>query len=387
VTEDMAEREEEEDALKVMATPRNVEVEVTAGCNLRCRYCYFFDNPAVQYHDLPRDEWLRFFDELGRCAVMSITVQGGEPFARKDLPSLLEGIVRNRMRYSILSNGTLVDDDIAAFIAGTGRCDYVQVSVDGSGAETHDACRGNGSFERVIRGIRTLQRHRVSVAVRVTIHRYNVRDLERTAHLLLEDLGLPAFSTNSAGYLGSCRLDAEHVMLTTEERQIAMETLLRLSENYDGRIAALAGPLAEARRWRLMESARLQGAAPFPEGGYLTGCGCPSNRIAVRADGAIVPCSMLAHMELGRINRDSFREVWQHSPELNRLRRRHTIPLTDFDLCRGCPYTPYCTGNCPGLAYTMTGLVDHPSPDACLRGFLADGGRIVMDEAGSRKNG
>ena len=41
---------------------------------------------------------------------------------------------------------------------------------------------------------------------------------------------------------------------------------------------------------------------------------------------------------------------------------------------------PYCTGNCPALAYTLTGEVNHPSPDACLRRFLEEGGQIPAQE-------
>ena len=362
---------------KVMRTPRSVDLEITARCNLRCRYCYFFDNPAVAYQDLPGSEWLAFFDELGSLAVMEVTLAGGEPFVRKDLPELLQGIVRNRMRFAILSNGGLIDEDIAAFVASTGRCNYVQVSLDGSRPETHDACRGKGSFEAAVRGIRTLQRHGVNVAVRVTIHRHNVHDLEATARLLLEELSLPGFGTNSAGYLGSCQLHADQVQLSLAERQLAMETLLRLSERYPGRINAQAGPLAEARHWRAMEEARRNEAPAFGYGGRLTACGCVFDKIAVRADGTIVPCNMLAHIELGRINRDGLGEVWRHSPALNQMRRRREVPLTEFAFCAGCPYIPYCTGNCPGLAYALTGEVDHPSPDACLRRYLAEGGQLV----------
>ena len=103
----------------VMHTPRSLDIEITARCNLRCSYCYFFNNPAVDYRELPTDEWLEFFDELGSLGVMNVTLAGGEPFLRKDLPVLLEGLVRNRMRFSLLSNGTLIDEEIAAFIAGT----------------------------------------------------------------------------------------------------------------------------------------------------------------------------------------------------------------------------------------------------------------------------
>lgn len=360
----------------VMRTPRTVDIELTSRCNLRCRYCYFFNNPAVEYKDLPTEDWLQFFDELGSLGVMNLSLAGGEPFIREDLKALLEGIVHNRMRFSLLSNGALIDDEMAAFLAGTGRCDHVQVSVDGSKPESHDPARGKGSFDGAVRGIRTLQRHGVKVAVRMTIHKHNVHDLEGTAKFLLEDLGLPSFGTNSAGYLGTCRLNSDEIQLTTAERQLAMETLLHLAKKYNGRISALAGPLADGHMWSRMQKARAESAPAFSNGRHLTACGCPSNTITVRADGAIVPCSMLAHIELGHINRDRLVDVWQKSAPLNDLRNRYSIPLEDFEFCAGCEYSPYCTGNCPGLAYTLTGHVNHPSPDACLRRFLADGGTL-----------
>ena len=361
---------------RVMRTPRSVTVEITARCNLRCRYCYFFNNPVVEYRDLPADEWLKFFDELGSLGVMEVILAGGEPFIREDLRLLIDGIVRNRMRFAFLSNGGLISDETATFLAGTGRCDYVQVSVDGSCAEVHDSCRGKGSFDAAIRGIRTLQRHGVGVAVRATIHRSNVHDLENIAHFLLDELGLPDFGTNAAGYMGSCRGNADDVLLNIVERKEAMATLLRLAAKYDGRISANAGPLADGRMWHRMEEARVQNAPAFNNGGHLTACGCTFSKIAVRADGVIIPCSMLAHLELGRINHDSLAEIWNNSPVLNQLRNRHTIPLSGFEFCAGCSYIPYCTGNCPGLAYALTGIVDHPSPDACLRRFLKEGGTI-----------
>ena len=40
-------------APKVMRTPRSLSIEITARCNLHCRYCYFFNNPAMVYRDLP----------------------------------------------------------------------------------------------------------------------------------------------------------------------------------------------------------------------------------------------------------------------------------------------------------------------------------------------
>jgi SynChlorMet cassette radical SAM/SPASM protein ScmE len=155
-----------------------------------------------------------------------------------------------------------------------------------------------------------------------------------------------------------------------------MDTLLRLNRKYDNRISAQAGPLAEAVMWTEMEMVRRNGKKQIPMGGSLTACGCVMDNIAVRADGVIVPCNMLSHMELGRINKDDFKEIWQHHPEMQKIRERRRIPLSDFEFCRGCEYINYCTGNCPALAYTTMGKVNHPSPDACLKRFLEAGGKL-----------
>ena len=192
----------------------------------------------------------------------------------------------------------------------------------------------------------------------------------------MDEIGLPGFSTNAASYMGLCKQNVEQVGLSVEDRTLAMKTLLRLNIQYDNRISAQAGPLAEAVRWTEMELARRNGKKRIPMGGSLTACGCVMDKIAVRADGSIVPCTMLSHIELGQINRDDLKQIWQNHPEMKKVRERQNIPLNDFEFCQGCEYTNFCTGNCPGLAYTITGRVNHPSPDACLRRFLNDGGKL-----------
>lgn len=368
---------DEKPKFSVMRTPRSLDLEITSRCNQRCKYCYYFENEAVEYVDLPTEEWLNFIDELGQSAVMNVTLQGGEPFMRKDIMALIERIVSNRMRFSILTNGTLVTQDLASFIAATGRCDLIQISLDGANAAVHDANRGKGSFEGALKGLHILQQFDLPIGVRVTITSHNVHQLDKTAKFLLEDLRLSSFGTNSAGYFGVCHQHASELMLSVKERTVAMETLARLSKQYNSRITATAGPLSEYHFWRRMEKARSERELPFPNGGYLTACGCHTNSLAVRADGAYIPCVMLAHVELGRINHDPLIKVWKDSSELNKLRTRQFIPLTDFSFCSDCSYIPYCTGNCPGLAYNLIGEINHPSPNACLKMFINDGGKIV----------
>jgi len=365
--------------MKLSRTPMSVDLAITNRCNLRCEYCSYFSAADVS-EDLPCEEWLRFFEELGSLAVLSVTLQGGEPFYREDLKEIIGGIIRNRMRYSILSNGTLITEEMAAFISSTGRCDCVQVSIDGSVPATHDAFRGDGSFRKAMDGIQLLQKHGVPNSVRVTIHRKNVRELEEIAKLLLEDVGLSEFSTNAASYMGLCRQNPEQVQLTVDERSLAMATLMKLSQKYKGRINAAAGPFAEGQRFLEMEKYRRRGVHEVPGKGYLTGCSGPMTKMAVRADGALVPCTHLSHMELGRANKDELKRVWLRHPELDHLRKRHRIPLSSFKFCSGCDYLNYCTGNCPALSYTILGEVNHPSPDACLKRFLEAGGVIPDPE-------
>ena len=362
--------------MRVMKTPKSVELSITNRCNLRCSYCYHFTSPGDVATDLSTEEWLNFFAELNRSAVLDVVIQGGEPFMRPDLRALIDGIVRNRMRYSILTNGTLVTDEMAEYIAATGRCNNVQVSIDGSYSVTHDVFRGEGNFAKAVNGLKYLLKHKLPVSPRVTIHRHNVDDLEETARFLLEELQLTSFSTNAASYEGLCRSHADEVQLTVEERSLAMETLLKLSRKYEGRISATAGPLAEARHWLDMEQARKEGREAFPDCGFLRSCGGFSSKLGVRADGVMVPCILMSHIELGRINRDDLGEVWRTHPELIRLRERRDIPLSDFAFCRDCEYSPYCRGSCPALAYTIVGADNHPSPDACLKKFLEEGGRL-----------
>ena len=125
-----------------------------------------------------------------------------------------------------------------------------------------------------------------------------------------------------------------------------------------------------------MEAARREQREALPGRGALLSCGGVFEKMAVRADGVMVPCNQLAHLELGRINRDSLREVWQRHPELQRMRERRQTPLSDFPFCHGCPYLPYCPGGCPALAYSLLGKENHPSPDSCLWRYLQAGGRL-----------
>ena len=179
---------------QVMESPRSLSIAVTGRCNLRCAYCFYADE-MTGLRDLDSSAWLAFFDTLGDLVVLSVTLTGGEPLSRPDFFELVDGIIRNRMRYSILSNGTLIDAGMIAAISEgkrRQRLDSIQVSIDGSCENIHDRTRP-ASFARAVRGLRRALSAGLPVTVRVTINKHNLNDLENIAEFLLEDVGVKSF--------------------------------------------------------------------------------------------------------------------------------------------------------------------------------------------------
>ncbi len=354
--------------LKVMSSPKHVDIAITGKCNLACQYCFYADE-MVARSNLPTERWLSFFDELGSLGVMDVTLTGGEVFTRPDLFELIDGIIANHMRYDILSNGTLITEELLKqFEVGKRRqrLNSIQVSVDGSSAEVHDLSRPK-SFSRALRGLKLLKEAGYPVTVRVTVNRHNVDDLENVARLLLEEVGLPSFTTNEAFTCGATDRTEGNIILTPSQRAKAMEVLTRLAEQYNHRISAQAGPLVMAREMKMIDEALAKGETSMPGRGVLSGCNGMFSNLSILHDGTIVPCHMLSDLHLGTIGVDNLQEVWLHHPTMLALRRRHEIPLSSLETCQGCVYQGFCTGGCPGGALYAYDDYNTRNPMNCYR--------------------
>ena len=362
--------------------PKSLDLSLTGRCNLHCAYC-FYSQEMKSLQDLPQDEWRSFFKELQDLSVRDVCLSGGEVFLRPDLWELIDALTDCRLRYSLLTNGTLVTaDTLAQFEAGKRRqrLSSIQISIDGSCADVHDKSRGQGSFEKAIRGLRLLRDAGFPVTVRVTINRHNVDDLDNIARLLLEEIKIPSFGTNDAMPMGAGCDNQKTITLMPRQQVKAMKTLARLAGQYDGRITATAGPLAKWRSYQEMEHARATGEMSTRwQMGYLTACGCMYGKLSVHHNGIITPCNILAGMELGRINRDALKDIWKTHPLLQSLKDRRQIPMTEVPGCEDCEWAPYCNGSCPGLAYELTGDVSRANPHDCYRRFLKSTGGINFE--------
>lgn len=356
--------------------PESVDISITGRCNLSCRYCFYADRMA-SLTDLSTDDWKKGIEKLGNSRIMRVTFTGGEPFTRPDLFELVDAVVDNRMRYSILTNGTLIDEDtIRMFRVGKRliRLDSIQVSMDGSCADVHDRSRPR-SFESAVKGLKLLLKNGFPVTVRATISRHNIDDLEAMASFLLDDLGLPSMTNNEASPIGAGCTCRDEVALDHVDILNAGIRLEKLQEKYPGRITAQAGPLAKLKMYREMEDARQSGQLTNRwKMGFLSSCGGVFNRMGILHDGSIVPCSMLHDLVMGNIVTDDVLDLWGNSAVIMRVRERWGVRLSELTECSGCPWVEYCNGGCPGITQQMRKTIIAPGVNGCYRNFLKANG-------------
>ena len=93
---------------------------LSENCNLKCLHCYQEDHRPVciSYNKLEHiyNEFINLIDKLNMKGHINIT--GGEPLCNPHLYKILDLIKKdNRVSFSILTNGTLINDEIAFNVA------------------------------------------------------------------------------------------------------------------------------------------------------------------------------------------------------------------------------------------------------------------------------
>jgi uncharacterized protein len=167
-------------AFHLMAKPSG------AICNLDCTYCFFLSKEQLYPGDRfrMRDDvmrnWIRQTIEAHRRPEVVLAFQGGEPtllgidFFRRAVAFAREVAGRRPLQFTIQTNGTLLNDDWAAFLRDEGF--LVGLSVDGP-PSLHDAYRvdkqGRPTYERVRRGWDVLQAHGVDTNILCTVNAAN----------------------------------------------------------------------------------------------------------------------------------------------------------------------------------------------------------------------
>jgi uncharacterized protein len=101
---------------------------------------------------------------------------GGEALMRPDITGLIAHASARGLRPVVGTNGTLLTPEWCEFLHANQW--LVGISIDGT-EQMHDAYRGQGTWRRVMDGIRLLQRHQVEWNAMATVHQANAsRPLE-----------------------------------------------------------------------------------------------------------------------------------------------------------------------------------------------------------------
>src|SRR3954468_14141334 len=111
--------------------------ETTKACNLSCRHCRAVPQRKLGPTELTTAEAFDLIDQIAKVAKPVFVLSGGEPLFRPDLFDIGLYGVESGFRMALATNGTLVNERVAAHIADTGFS-RVAISLDGAVPATHD---------------------------------------------------------------------------------------------------------------------------------------------------------------------------------------------------------------------------------------------------------
>ena len=160
--------------------PMNLTLSVTYKCNSRCKTCNVYERNVEEF---TFEEWQKVFKKIGK-APFWVTISGGEPFLRKDLPDIIKSLY-DICRPSIINiptNGLLnikIPETVKEITEHCKKSQIViNVSIDDID-EKNDEIRGiKGSYEKAVStftSLKFLNIQNLSVGIHTVISKFNVK--------------------------------------------------------------------------------------------------------------------------------------------------------------------------------------------------------------------
>ncbi len=155
--------------------------QATYRCNFRCRFCSYWRDPMGEADEPTLAQYESAAAKLARFGTLMVSLGGGEPTLRKDLPDIVRAVGRYHFPF-MTTNGWLMTPQRARELMRAGIWG-VSVSVDYSDPKRHDAARGvEGAWQRAWRAVEHLSAARVHKFQRVNVISVlmedNIDDLE-----------------------------------------------------------------------------------------------------------------------------------------------------------------------------------------------------------------
>ena len=328
-------------------------LHISHDCNLRCKYCFASTGDFGTGRKLmPLETAKAAIDFLLEKSVgrenLELDFFGGEPLMNFDVVKQTVAYARSKekeygkhFRFTITTNGMLLDDDAIDFI--NKEMYNVVLSIDGR-KEVNDRMRvradGTGSYDRIVRNFKKLVEKRGDKEwyVRGTYTKYNLDFSEDVFHLYEQ---------------GFDQISVEPVVEDPKvEYAITEEDLDRICEEYD----KLADRLMELKKnggflnfFHFMIDLE-QGPCVIKR---LRGCGSGNEYVSITPDGDIYPCHQFVGEEEFLMG-----NVWDgvKKPEISCQFKNCNVYAKEK--CKNCFARFYCSGGCAANSYNFTGRID-----------------------------
>lgn len=297
--------------------PRRLTVELTHKCNLSCKHCYICAGKNQQA-TIPTKQLLSFLKRLKHLRLQGIDLTGGEPLLHPDFFTILSFCIQTFEHVDLLTNGTLITEEIADKLAEYKEKLRICVSLDGSTAEIHNNIRGWG-FSEVVSGIKNLTSRGLFVRVGMSYTSDSYHDIENTI-MLAKKLGAQRFTFSPILPFGRGeKIQTDRTRALTETQ---IKSIVEIIEKHKEFITSI-------------DSDKIEKEKP--------GCGAGFSCVVINPNGDVRPCILLPEewLSLGNIFKKSPKNLFAH-PAVTFLAKVHA-PQKDDSACQLCKNRYFCS--------------------------------------------
>jgi len=324
--------------------------DFTHKCNLSCKHCYS-DSGGIREEELNTPQAKAIVDQLADAGVTALAFSGGEPLTRKDFFEVARYAVDRGLYVSVATNGTLLTREMARKLKQS-KIHYVEISIDGATAATHDAFRGvPGAFDGAITGLKNAVAEDLCACIATTATKNNLEEMPAIIDLA-EEIGAERFTYFNFIPTGRGKEHFEQD-LSAEEREKLMRYLLaRMSKGCKTTILTTAPQLARVAlqcqgpagtgevtmSMAHMQTAKVSKKA-VPLADFIGGCGAGRLYCSLSPQGDVHPCVFFP-VTVGNLKNEKFIDIWLNSKMFNTLRDRTNLK----GACGDCNYKFICGG-------------------------------------------
>ena len=282
------------------AAPLSIMWELTSKCKNRCIYCYNGSSPDRQ-EQLSDRKLFELANELIEMKPFNVCLTGGEPTENHRYLDLMTLLTSSGIKVSTILSGANLDQHYFDIIS---KCvSVLQISLDGSRAEIHDAVRGRkGSFAEATNAIREFVSRGIEVRVSFASTGLNIDDFENT-YRLCGELGVTSLRTQRLAQTGRASRDTGFSHLPTDEQLQRLDAFLYSH-------AKVKNPMIEyAEPYLYVTEGLKMGTTTMAR---ITSCG----------DIGISP---YIEAYFGNVNNEPLQAIWNrmkkgwHNPQMNRI--------------------------------------------------------------------